>query len=79
MQSAMASTLVLNVIILDFIELLNQVAKKPKMTVEGDFVAVHAILMLMMGIQQGLSLLAIYVSYSSENLKTTHSGLLLRE
>jgi hypothetical protein len=49
------------------------------MTVEGDFVAVHAILMLMMGIQQGLSLLAIYVSYSSENLKTTHSGLLLRE
>ena len=28
MQSAMASTLALNVIILDFIELLNQVAKK---------------------------------------------------
>ena len=31
-------------------------SKKAKMNVEGDFVAVHAIWMLMMGIQQGLSL-----------------------
>ena len=77
MQSAMASTLVLNVIILDFIELLNQVAKKTQDDCGRRFFCHAPNLDTDDGDPTGP--ITISISYSSENLTTAHSapGLLL--